>query len=105
MQYKISCVHLLRVGGDECIHLRRINRLASKVVKATTCFEGISTSVFRGTPERAVRGSGLIVPPGTSLSVLNIPDQNRDNLGHDQNICMWSAGDCLHLLQESNLSV
>ena len=57
-QYRISWIHLLCAGGEGWIHLRRINLLASKVVKAMIRRAELDTLGIRGIPKRAVRGSG-----------------------------------------------
>ena len=72
--------------GDDCFHLKRIARLANKVVKATTrCFASGIPAVGT-TPNSADKGFGDKGAARARCSVLNTSVQKVERAGQNQNM-------------------
>ena len=71
-QCTTSLIHRLWLGGEACFHLKRIKRLASKVVKAITLRMAAVVSSSTEIPNMAVRGSGSTGMQKTVWKVLKI---------------------------------
>lgn len=57
MHSRTSCIHLAGIG---CFHLRRMARLANRVVNARTCCVVLGIIEVEGRPNVAVGGLGSI---------------------------------------------
>ena len=80
-------------GGSWFFHNKRIRRRAISEAKETIFFCLVFNLVpSSGIPKIAIEGDGSSFTPNISEITLKKDCQYSTNLGHDQNMCVKSAG-------------
>lgn len=100
-----SFSHLQCVGGNACFHLKRISRLASRVVNAITEHIPLLRAGSSGfTPNMAMTGLGSTLTPLILVKHWKIFFKNISRTGQSLNIWIRVHGESLHLLQAGSTS-